>query len=392
VRRWADLSDATGTAGTALLDVLFQESRQRIEGQRAAALRVALLWAGPPSLGVAAVVLGVRAVAHRVLGPLGRLQASMLTLAEGNLDAPLPERGSGDEMAAMADALRVFKANAIRRSRLQDERAALHDRLQATYRQLRADMEAAGAVQAALLPAPGRIGGLRFLGRLRPSQLISGDSFDVLRQPNGAVHFFLVDVAGHGAASALVSVASHYTLTQAIQRRHAGEGLAEIVAAVNRDWPDHLPYFTLVLGELRPEIGEGTLVQAGHPSPVLLRRGDGVEALGQGGLPVGVLRGADYEEIRFPFGPGDRLVVYSDGLTEAEDRAGQAFGEARLHELLGQHHAAGAEEILEAVAGSVRRWGASEELDDDMTLLILEAMDDEHDRRDARDRAGAAGA
>ena len=377
--RWQDLSLRATEAGTALLEVLFQESRDRIETQRARALWIAVLWSSLLLLGIAAVTLGVRAVVYRVLSPLGRIQASMMALAQGDLDAPLPEKGQGDEMAAMTDALRVFKANAIRRARLQDERLALHERLQATYRQLRADMEAAGAVQTALLPAPARIGGVRFLGRLRPSHLISGDSFDVLRQPNGAVHFFLVDVAGHGAASALVSVASHYTLVQAIQRRQAGESLAEVVAGVNRDWPDHLPYFTLVMGELRPEAGEGALVQAGHPSPVLLRRGDGVEALGQGGLPVGILPNADYEEIRFPFGPGDRLVVYSDGLTEAEDREKQPFGEERLHELLQSRHEDEAGPLMEAVTAAVQQWRVSEDLDDDMTLLILEATQDERD-------------
>ena len=377
--RWQALSVRATEAGTALLEDLFQESRDRIEAQRERALWIAVLWSSLLILGIAAVMLGVRAVAYRVLRPLGRIQTSMMALAQGDLDAPLPEKGQGDEMAAMTDALRVFKANAIRRARLQDERLALHERLQATYRQLRADMEAAGAVQTALLPAPARIGGVRFLGRLRPSHLISGDSFDVLRQPNGAVHFFLVDVAGHGAASALVSVASHYTLVQAIQRRQAGESLAEVVAGVNRDWPDHLPYFTLVMGELRPESGEGALVQAGHPSPVLLRRGDGVEALGQGGLPVGILPNADYEEIRFPFGPGDRLVVYSDGLTEAEDGEKQPFGEERLHQLLQSHHEDEAGPLMEAVTAAVQHWRVSEDLDDDMTLLILEATQDERD-------------
>ena len=74
-----------------------------------------------------------------------------------------------------------------------------------------------------------------------------------------------------GAAAALVSVASHYTLTEAILRRQAGESLAEIVAGLNEDWPEQLPYFTMVVGELRPETGQGVLVQAGHPPPLLLR-------------------------------------------------------------------------------------------------------------------------
>jgi serine phosphatase RsbU (regulator of sigma subunit) len=104
-----------------------------------------------------------------------------------------------------------------------------------------------------------------------------------------------------------------------------------------------------------------------------------VEALGQGGLPVGILSNADYEEIRFPFGPGDRLVVYSDGLTEAEDREKQPFGEERLHDLLQSHHEDEAGPLMEAVTAAVQQWRVSEDLDDDMTLLILEATQDERD-------------
>ncbi|HVG47347.1 MAG TPA: PP2C family protein-serine/threonine phosphatase, partial [Rubellimicrobium sp.] len=258
------------------------------------------------------------------------------------------------------------------------------------YQQLRVDLESAAAVQFALLPSPTRIGGVRFQGRLRPSNFISGDTYDVLRQPNGTVHFFVIDVAGHGAAAALVSVASHYTLTQAILRRQAGESLAETVAGLNSNWPDHLPYFTMILGELRPETGEGILVQSGHPPPLLLRRAGGVEPIGAGGLPIGVIPGASFDEVRFRFTPGDRLLIYSDGLTEAEDGAGQPFTEERLLELVRSQGQARSEALLDGITETLQQWRASDTLDDDMTLLILEATDDEDDRGTAQRRAHPA--
>jgi serine phosphatase RsbU (regulator of sigma subunit) len=299
----------------------------------------------------------------------------MLSLAQGDLGTPLPEMSRQDELAAMADTLRVFRANAVRRARLQEERLALHERLKAAYGQLREDLDSAAAVQESLIPPPGRVGGVRFTGRLRPSHGISGDTFDVMRPPNGAVHFFLIDVAGHGAAAALVSVASHYTVAQALGRRLAGETLGETVAALNRDWPERMPYFTMVVGELRPEAGEGVLVQAGHPSPLLLRRTDGVEALGSGGLPIGVIPGAEWEEVRFPFGPGDRLLVFSDGLSEAEGPQGEPFGEDRVREALLARRGAASEDLMAALLGRVRDWRGVEELEDDMTLLVLEAVE-----------------
>ncbi|TNC66578.1 PP2C family protein-serine/threonine phosphatase [Rubellimicrobium roseum] len=382
--RWNEGARQVATTAANLQETLFAISRDRLDLLRRDALRIMILWGGLLLAGVAAVAAGWRVVVHQVVAPLERLRGAMLALAEGNLAAPLPETARRDEIGVMADTLRVFKANAIRRARLQDERLALHERLQETYRLLRRDLESAAAVQAALLPAPARIGGVRFQGRLRPSNFISGDTYDVLRQPNGPVHFFVIDVAGHGAAAALVSVASHYTLTQAILRRRAGEGLAETVAGLNRDWPDHLPYFTMILGELDPEAGQGALVQSGHPPPLLLRRGGAVEPLGEGGLPIGVLPGASFDEVRFTFRPGDRLLIYSDGLSEAEDREGHPFSEERLLELVRAGAGLGPEALLGSITEALRGWRASDDLDDDMTLLMLEAIQDEHDRGDAR--------
>jgi serine phosphatase RsbU (regulator of sigma subunit) len=130
----------------------------------------------------------------------------------------------------------------------------------------------------------------------------------------------------------------------------------------------------MILGELRPEDGQGTLVQAGHPPPLLLRGTGGVEFLGEGGLPVGVLRQATYEEVRFDFAPGDRLLVYSDGLTEAEDASGQPFTEERLAELVREHSGLGTEELLARVTDAVQDWGQADTLEDDMTVLVLEAV------------------
>lgn len=392
IQRWQARTEDMMETGTLLLDALVRESHLRIEMQRQAALKSALFWSMIYLVGTGAVLAGMRAVVGRVIRPLEQIREGMMALAQGDTAAPLPAGGSDREMAAMADALRVFKANAIRRARLQDERLAILERLKLAYRQLRADLDSAAAVQAALLPAPARIGGVRLLGRLRPSHVISGDSFDVVRQPNGPVHFFMIDVAGHGAAAALVSVASHYTLTQAILRRSSEESLAELAAAVNRDWPDHLPYFTMVLGELRPDQGEGALVQAGHPAPLLLKSRNGVTPIGRGGLPIGVLSDAEFEEVRFAFTPGDRLLLYSDGLTEAEDGTGHGFGEERLLGILHGSHLEPSETILKAISDQVQRWRGTSELDDDMTMLMLEAVDDAHDRGGPRQHSCAAGA
>jgi serine phosphatase RsbU (regulator of sigma subunit) len=361
--------------GAELQESLFAYSRDRLAQQQSRASRMALLWLGILLLGVGAVARGAWVVRSRVIQPLGSLRDSMLALAGGDLQLPLPDRSRKDEMGAMADALRVFKVNAIRRARLQEERHALHERLQAAHRQLQTDLEAASAVQLSLLPESARLGGVRFTGRLQPSHFISGDTYDVLRQPNGPVHFFLADVAGHGAAAALVSVASRYAAAQAILQRRGGDTLAEAIATLNDDWPEHLPYFTVIMGELHPEVGRGCLVQAGHPPPVLMRRAGAVEMIGQGGLPIGVVRGATFDEVAFSFERGDRLLVYSDGLSEAENPAGLPFTEERLVDLLQANLHLPTDDLLAAVTQAIQDWRGSETMEDDMTLLVLEGSD-----------------
>lgn len=374
-QRWNDSAEEITGAVAELQEALFDFSRARLAALEAAAQRRLLMWVGIMVAGAGTVYLGTRTVLLRLVQPLGDLRASMIRLADGDLETPLPTIKYLDEVGIMVDTLRVFKSNAARRARMHAERLALHDRLKQAYRQLKLDLEAAAAVQEALLPVASRLGGVRFAGLLRPSHFISGDTYDVLRQPNGAVHFFHIDVAGHGAAAALVSVASHSTLTQAVLKRRSGETLAETVARINLDWPEHLPFFTMVLGELNPESGQGVLIQAGHPPPILLRSTGEVEQIGDGGLPVGVISGATYEEVRFSFGLGDRLIVYSDGVTETENPEGQAFSEERLLDSVRNLGRMPTDNLLSHLIEELRLWRSLESFEDDVTVLILEATE-----------------
>lgn len=355
------------------LDALFVASRNRLSDKRLEAAVGGSLWLGLFILGGVAVIASNLVVRRRVLRPLQTLNNAMLELAKGQNDTSLPEAPRSDEMRAMFDALRVFKANALRRQRLQDERLALHERLKDAYRLLKVDLEAAAAVQTNLLPPSTHFGSVAFYSFFRPSRYIAGDTYDVVRRPDGKIDFFEIDVAGHGAPAALISVASHHSISQASLQRNRGDGLAELVAAINADWPDSFPYFTMILGEIDPSAQCGRLVQAGHPPPLLIGRDGGVHALGDGGLPVGILQDATYDEIVFDFAPGDRLLLYSDGLVEAEDPEGRFFSQERLEELVRAHARISTPVLLDALNQALRSWRGSGTLDDDVTVLILEA-------------------
>lgn len=340
--------------------------------QDAQAKRMFAFWAVVLFASIGVVSVAIRVVLHWVVGPLERMRDAMLQLADDNFAVDLPKKGRLAEIDAMDDALRVFKANGIRRQSLQNDRLRLHSRLEETYTHLKIDLHAAAAIQASLLPKQAQLGGVSLSSYFRPSNILAGDTFDVLQQPDGRVIVVQIDVAGHGAAAALVSVASKYTVAQAILQRQPGTDLAALTEQINREWPGDLPYFTLLLAEIDPATGQGSMVQAGHPSPLLLRASGELTVLGDGGLPVGVLASATFDLIHFAFGPHDRLLVMTDGVHEMADRNGELFSEERVQDLIRASATRSTEHLLTDLDATLRAWRGDDTLDDDVTVVILE--------------------
>lgn len=236
----------------------------------------------------------------------------------------------------------------------------------------RRDLEAAASVQRSLLPKDGAAGNLRYRGFLQPSSFIGGDAFNVIER-DGKLSFFLIDVCGHGAAAALVSVAAHRSVSEAIIK-DKGLPPEEIVQRVCQDWPDDLPCFTMIFGQIDPASGSGSLIQAGHPHPLILQRGKGVVSLGTGGLPIGIDANAAYDPVPFSLNSGDVILLYSDGITEAENPLGECFSEERLLSLLDQWRDQSSDALLERLMNQVLRWSSGTDVSDDISALLIECV------------------
>jgi sigma-B regulation protein RsbU (phosphoserine phosphatase) len=149
-----------------------------------------------------------------------------------------------------------------------------------------------------------------------------------------------------------------------------GEGLRETVAAVNRllvETTEPSRYATLFVAEY--ERGRLRYANCGHNPPLLLRAGGGRERLLPTAMVVGLVEDWACEVAETSIDPGDLLVVYSDGLSEASDAAGEEYGDVRLADAADEHRQAPLPELLDAVFASVRAFSAGEQADD-QTLLV----------------------
>ena len=255
---------------------------------------------------------------------------------------------------------------------------------------LQSEIEIAREVQSQLFPRDvPELRTLRVKAVCQPARMVSGDYYDYETVGQGQVALAIADVAGKGISAALLMAALQSSLRAQLQGvleavpALAGGGVApsiaalstsQLVASLNRQLyatTSAEKYATFCMGLYDESTSLLTYTNAGHLPPLLVREGQ-VEKLEVNGTVVGAFSFATYDESRLKLRPGDLLVFYTDGITEPENAYGEMFGEERLTALLAQaaqHHDEEGK-IIDAVLDGVRQWTASDELQDDMTLLL----------------------
>ena len=244
---------------------------------------------------------------------------------------------------------------------------------------LKRDLEVAREIQQAMLPNGTWSGpGVEAFGLTKPANTVGGDFYDILPQPDGTVLVALGDVAGKASPAALLMA-----LLLAILRTLVDEGLPlpELVRRLNLQVARHAPpsrFITLFLASYEPATGLMSFVNAGQTPPLLRRHDGAIERLMSGGVALGMFEGSTYEAGQLQMNPGDALLMYSDGLTEAESPDGEPFDEAGLERTLALHAGAyqtsAAATIGRAVFDAVERHRRDQRLADDLTVLVLSRL------------------
>jgi serine phosphatase RsbU (regulator of sigma subunit) len=238
---------------------------------------------------------------------------------------------------------------------------------------LKNDLEVAREIQLAMLPRRAyEARDVEAFGLTRPANTVGGDFYDILARSDGSLLIALGDVAGKGSPAALLMA-----VLIAMMRTLADEGLddAALMTRLNAQLCKHAPrsrFVTMFLARYRPATGELVYVNAGHLPPLVRRSGGACERLtGGGGMALGLWEGAMYSASRTYLAPEDLLIVYSDGITEAEDARGQPFDESGLQNVLESHPWSTVKELGWEMFARVERHVAARRLADDLTVLAL---------------------
>jgi sigma-B regulation protein RsbU (phosphoserine phosphatase) len=323
--------------------------------------------------GLHSLVCAPLRVGERVIGciALGTVTPAAYTAAELKLLNTLAL-----QTATAIENARLFERT-VQAARERERLLALHQQAELARAKLEGELELAARIQADLFPAVlPDIAGYDVAARNRPARQCGGDYYDVLAVDAGAVTgrllFCVADVSGKGLPAALLMSNMQATLRALVNRSPALTRLAEDANALLYASTPPNKYVTAALLELQPATGAATYVSAGHVDSLLLRANGVAERLESTGTPLGLMpSGLPYEARTATIAAGDRLVLFSDGVADAQNAAGDEFGEERLESILRESAGLDAAATVGRVFNAIDDFARGAPQFDDITLLVL---------------------
>ena len=317
-------------------------------------------------IGLLVLFFSSRRIIHRESSPISDFALAASKITGGRFDVPIKETGTQDELEDLGDALRY----------MQQSVTDYIEKLETTMsekRRLESELDVARNIQMQMLskqfPHMEHAG---VYASCTPAREVGGDLYDFVISGD-SIYFVLGDVSGKGVPAALL-MAITIAAFRAIGKK--GHDIAEIASRVNNTFcrsNDDLMFVTLVVGKLDMSNGHVTFCNAGHNPMVLVDDKGKAEFIKcKPNVACGILEGFPYEEESFDMKPGSRLIVYSDGITEAEDSVKNQFGEDRLIEWAEKCDTkCSDQEAVNSLAESVHEFVKGAEPNDDRTILAL---------------------
>jgi phosphoserine phosphatase RsbU/P len=202
-----------------------------------------------------------------------------------------------------------------------------------------------------------------------PCHAVGGDYFDIFPMGDDRTAFLVADVSGKGLGAALLTT----MLQGALSGMTTGSDPVFVFNHINRFLCEHAEvgrYATMFFGVLDRE-GELVFINAGHPSPIIVRQGEVSELYTKGSFPIGLVPEANFTATTVNLQPSDTLVLFSDGVTEATDPEDKMYGVPRLQEALSGQHETPLEDLQKAILESVQAFTRGASQADDITVLLI---------------------
>jgi HAMP domain-containing protein len=299
---------------------------------------------------------------NRSFRPLTDLIEALRALARHDFDYRIPHTNRRDELGALARGLTDFRSSLVDRERLV---------------LLKEQMEFAAQIQRSILPHSFNVADFASIDAItKPAEDVGGDFFDVFMLANGNAGIVVADVADKGMGSALFGALAS-SLTRATARLYNCPG--KVLEAVNQQLCDRNEadlFVTLFYGVMDRETGVLIYANAGHEPPLLLNRDGGGDTRVERtatthGLPLGLVPDAKFETGSVTLRPSDNLVLFTDGITEAENAENRLFSSAALNDLLLRQSSNVPSDIISSVLEDVRAFTGEQPQSDDITLMVV---------------------
>lgn len=280
-------------------------------------------------------------------------------------------------------------ATAIDRKQAEEENRRYLAELAEAHRRIKEDLGIAARIQQSRLPneAP-PFKGVEFSWLFNSCDEVAGDMFNFIPLDDHRVGIYILDVSGHGVPAALLSMTLSRSMTASSDGSGAllrlnGNGMriatpSEVAMTMNERYPMNLEinqYFTFIYGILDVREKTFTFVRAGHPAPILVNREGARELEGELGPAVGILPEVKYEESTIKLNPGDRILMFTDGIEEASGPDGEEFGVERTLEILSAPHDDTVEADVKVVIEGVRKHIKETGQRDDITIVGFKLLE-----------------
>lgn len=279
-------------------------------------------------------------------------------------DSPTYETSFTEEHLNILTTLASVASIRVENARLTEERFERE--------RLEHELKLASEIQQRLQPSsPPIVEGYDLQGVSFSCYEVGGDYYDFIPRCDGKLLVALGDVSGKGTAAALLMSSLHAAMHAQVA---ANSSLLETINAVNQYLAKNTPtnrFVTLFLAELDAETGSMYFINAGHNPPLIAHADGRVEQLASGGFPLGIMPMAQYDVGQARLQKGEALVIYSDGVSEANNTKGEEFGVERLEEVVKKHLGASAAGLRDKVESALSSFTQTAPAGDDITLVIV---------------------